>query len=550
MTTAFAGSRVDRKPSSHRIRYRIEIDLDYHGARYTGRQTVRFVNSTGEDLDSINFHLYPNIGLFEEEEPRLSVHRVTAASRDLKFSLRFRQTVLKVDLPSKLPAAQSIDLTIDFAAQVPRVQREETSLLAHFLHELNDAVNDERQPRDSRDIFFAGEEAMLLGFFFPLVVVKQFQSGEQILASGVGGIVFSEVADYEVTVKTDAGPTVIASGANVETKQIPPSDTKSRSRRAYTFRGENLRGFAVAIAEGVKSVEQKVAGVRVVSYSREGDEKLGKRALAIAAGAIEAYVRAFGEYPHQQLQIIELPLPAGYSGIELPSLVALAQAYYIDFDAPQSSRLPGILREQADVIKSSFEFTLAGGIAHQWWGEVVGSDSERSPYLDESLATFAAAYYHEFRYGKQLGDLIIAQQLRGGYQAYRMLGGVDQEVDKPVKEFKSALQYSAIVQAKGALLFAALRQELGDERFFNALRYYFTTHRFRIATPEHLRYAFLAAAEDPRVVRALFQRWLKEKHGDEDIGAPDLTLVPPPVSKMRSLGRVFVKIGRTAARPF
>jgi hypothetical protein len=43
---------------------------------------------------------------------------------------------------------------------------------------------------------------------------------------------------------------------------------------------------------------------------------------------------------------------------------------------------------------------------------------------------------------------------------------------------------------------------------------------------------------------------LKEKRGDEDIGAPDMTLIPPRVSKIRALGRVFVKIGKTAARPF
>jgi aminopeptidase N len=319
---------------------------------------------------------------------------------------------------------------------------------------------------------------------------------------------------------------------------------------SYNFHGEKMRGFALVLAERVKSVEQKVGGIRVVSYFREGDERLGRRALNIAALAVEAYSKAFGDYAYPILQVIELPLPAGYSGIEFPALVGLAQAYYIDFDDPQSARLPNVLREQSDVIKSCFEFTLAHGVANQWWGEIVGSDSERTPYVGEALATFAAAYYHEVAYGKQLGDLIIEQQLRGAYQAYRMLGGVDQEVDKPAKEFKSSLQYTAIVQAKGGLLFVALRTELGDEQFFDALRYYFKMNSFRISTPEHLRYAFLAAGTDSRVVRSLFQRWLKEKHGDEDIGTSDLTLLPPPVSKIRTLGRVFIKIGRTAARPF
>jgi hypothetical protein len=52
----------------------------------------------------------------------------------------------------------------------------------------------------------------------------------------------------------------------------------------------------------------------------------------------------------------------------------------------------------------------------------------------------------------------------------------------------------------------------------------------------------------------LLQRWLKERRGDEDIGTPELAQDPGPVSKFRSLGRIFlkigVKIGKRAARPF
>ena len=547
ITLVPAGMQAETKTPAGRIKYRIEIDVDYSGASFKGRQWVHFVNSTREDLENIDFHLYPNIGLAEEDEPPLTIQKVSVGSHDLKFSLRSRQTVLRVDLPAKLPAGRSIELTLDFSARIPRVLREETSLLAHFLYEVNDAVNTERRPRDARDIFFAGDEAMLLGYFYPLVAVRQSQSPELVLGSAVSGIVFTDVADYEVTVNTDEKLTVIASGERVDPLS---ANTKPSGRSVRTFRGESLRGFALALVKGLKVLEQKIGETRVLSYFRESDEKLGKRALAVGAGAVETYTNAFGEYPYPELHIIELPLPAGYSGVELPSLMALAQAYYIDFDAPQASRLPGVVREQADLIKSSFEFTLANGIAHQWWGGAVGSDSERSPYMDESLATFAAAYYHEAIYGSQLGEKIIDRHIRGGYQAYRMLGGADLEVDKPAREFKTSMQYTAIVQSKGALLFVVLRKELGDERFFNALRYYYKTNKFRIATPDHMRYVFLAAADDPREVRTIFQHWLKEKHGDEDLGSPDLTLLQTPGAKRSSVGKIFSKIGRTAARPF
>src|SRR5262245_17255911 len=543
------------KPSS-RDAYRIEIDLDYHNASFTGRETLRFTNATREDLNSLNFYLYPNFGLSEEDKPSLAVQKVAAGGRELYYSLRSRNALLRVDLPQRLQPGRSVELTLDFSASVPRVQREETSLLAHFLQEIGDALSEERQPKDARDIFFAGEEAMLLGHFFPMLAPREQQTVEQSLAVNVGSLVNGEVADYEVTVRTDERLTVIASAECVESK-APQSGQSGQSsavaadkRKSQTFRGERLRGFAVAVVERMKSAERRTGASRAVSYFRENDERLGKRALDFAINAVDVYEKSFGAYPYPLLQVVEMPLAAGYSNVQFPGMVIVAQAYYIDFDAPEAARLPGVLREQSDIIKSSFEFTIAYGVAKQWWGEAVGGDSERAPYLDEALANFSAAYYHEAVYGKKLGDLIIDQQLRGAYQAYRMLGGVDVEAEKPVKEFRNSLQYTAIVQAKGGLLFVALRKELGDERFFGALRRYYSKNSFRVATPETLRNSFISASENPRAAQAIFQRWLKEKRGDEDIGAPDMTLIPPRVSKIRALGRVFVKIGKTAARPF
>ena len=536
---------------SPRDTYRVDIDLDYHKASFTGRETLRFTNATREDLSFINFYLYPNFGLSGEDEPSLKVQKVTAGGRQLNYSLRSRNAMLRVDLPQKLPPGRGVELTLDFSARVPRVQREETSLLAHFLQEIGDALNDERQPKDARDIFFAGEESMLLGYFFPMLAPSEQQAVEQNLAVSVSSLVNGAVADYEVTVRTDERLKVIASAECVESRAAQHGQSGATDRRkSQTFHGEKLRGFAVAVFERMKSAERKVGASRVVSYFRESDERLGGRALDFAVNAIEVYEKSFGAYPYPLLQVIEAPLAAGYSNIQFPGMVVVAQAYYIDFDAPEAARLPGVLREQADIIKSSFEFTIAHGVAKQWWGEAVGSDSERAPYLDEALANFSAAYYHEAIYGKKLGDLIIDQQLRGAYQAYRMLGGVDVEAEKPVKDFRNSLQYTAIVQAKGGLLFVALRKELGDERFFDALRQYYSKNRFRVATPETLRNSFIATSKNPRASQAIFQRWLKEKRGDEDIGAPDMTLVPPKVSKIRALGRVFVKIGKTAAKPF
>ena len=530
--------------------YKIAIDVDYHAASFTGREVVRVANSGRDEIDSVSFHLYPNVGLGEESELWLTVQRVLIGTRELRFSLKSHGSVVRVQLPTKLPSKQSIELTLEFTGRVPKVQREETSLLAHFLHEVNDAVNDEPQSSDARDIFFASDQATLLGYFYPMLAIKSGLSTEQGLATGVGGVVLSEVADYDVTVRVDEGVTVIASAPGNGHQLAALPGAAARTRTEYVFHGEQLRGFALTLGEKLQAVEKQVGKIRIASWYQEGDQGIGKRMLESAARAVEVYNKAFGEYPSPTLNVIELPLTAGYSGIEFPGMVVLAQAYYIDFNTAEAQRLPQLLREQADVIEAALEFTLAHSLAHQWWGCVVGSDPQRNPWLDEALANYSAAYFYEAAYGKALGAEAIDRQLRATWHAWRMLGGMDQEVDKPAREFHSSIQFAAIVQSKGALMLAALRQELGDDRFFSALRYYYNNHKFQIATPDHLRYALLAAVEDPQAVKDLLQRWLKEKHADEDIGVAELTMSNPPGSKKRTLGRFFGRIGRAAARPF
>lgn len=533
-----------------RQHYLVEINLDYRAGTFSGREVVRFVNASREELDNLNFALYPNAGLAETETPWLKVQTVKLGSRELRFASRGRHSSIRVELPRKLQPQESLELTLQFSARLPRVQKDEAGLAAHFLQELSDAVGDDAQPRDARDVFLAGDGMMLLGYFFPLLVANQMQVGESGLVAGASGVVFAEAADYEVSINTDENLQVFASGVSGTSASTKLLNLLKISTRWHTFHAEKLRGFVLIVSENLKLAEKRVGETRIVSYYREADERIGKRVLEMAARAVEIFNAAYGNYPYPQLQIVEAPLPAGYSGVDLPGTVALAQAYYLDFDSTQATRLPGLVREQGDVIKAALEFTLAHGIAHQWWGGVVGSDPQRSPYLDEALSTFSAAYYHEAAYGPALGKIVLEQQVQGAYHLYRLFGGVDQEVEKQAKDFRSALQYSAIVQAKGALWLNAVRRELGDDQFFSALRAYYSAYQFQIVPADHLRFAFLAASGDPRAVRALYQRWLKEKHGDEDIGLADETVLAQPTSKMRSLGRLLMRIGKTAARPF
>ncbi len=527
--------------------YDITLSVNYDAATFTGKEMVAFTNSSRETIDTVNFHLYPNLGQEDESKPRLTVRRVTSRGRDLSFSLQSRGVVLKVGLPGRVAPGERTFLTIDFLATIPSVEPEETSLLAHFLEEINDAMGEERTDSESREMFFAGEEGILLSYFFPLLASSASQDLDRIPAAGVKSAICAEVADYRVKVAVENGITVIGSGEVVRRSTIRSNGV--RGEQIVEFRAEKLRSFALILGEHLQSVDRTTGGTRVTTFFRPGSERIALRVADLAVRAVEAFGRTFGPYGAPTLQIVELPLPASFSGIGLPGIVVLAHAYFVDFDSPQP-HLPSIVRSQRDVIKGALEFTLAHEVAHQWWGGIVGSDPQRAPFLDESLAQFSAVYFYEMTEGVDFAETVIEQQVRGTYLTYRMFGGADLEVDRPLRDLRSRLQYAAITQAKGAFFLFEMRRQMGDERFFAALRGYFTENRYSIASSERLRASLLASATDPRTLRISMRRWLDEKHADEDIGNPGTTILPQSNTGMRKLGRFFVWIGRAAARPF
>lgn len=529
--------------------YQIALTVNYRAASFTGSETVSLTNSSREAIDTLNFHLYPNLGLEDENQPRLSVHRVVVGGKEVPFSLQSRGVLLRINLPGRVAPGNRTRVSIDFSARIPTVQPEETSLLAHFLDEVNDAMGEDRVESGSREIFFAGKEEILLGYFFPMLAAGEVRDPDRLPATGVKSAICAEVADYRVAVTVDDGLNVIGSGEKVRKVPLEKPASTSSPQQLVEFQGKRLRSFALILGENFKSIDGVNGETKVTAYSRPGSEKIAARVLDLATRAVGTFNQAFGPYGAPALQVVELPLPASFSGIDLPGIVVLAHAYFVDFEATQS-HLPGIVRSQADVIKAALEFTLAHEIAHQWWGGIVGSDPQRAPFLDEALAQFSAVYFYEATEGAEVAERVVDQQVRGAYLTYRMFGGADVEVDRPLRDLGSRLQYAAITQAKGAFFLIEVRRQMGDERFFSALRRYFSESQYSIASPETLKAALLEASGDPRALRLLIRRWLNEKHADEDIGNPSTTLFPQGNTGIRKLGRIFVWIGRAAARPF
>ena len=176
--------------------------------------------------------------------------------------------------------------------------------------------------------------------------------------------------------------------------------------------------------------------------------------------------------------------------------------------------LGGILGQQKQMLDTMLETTVAHEVAHQWWAIGVGSDSQKHPFVDESLTNWSAMLYYEDRYGKARAAQMSDLNLNTSFSMGAMLGGGDKPANLPTAAYANNLQYGAVVYGKGALFYAKLRALTGDAAFFDALRTYYARFDNKLAGPGDLKAIMIAKSPAKRAqIEALYTRWVDEAHG-------------------------------------
>jgi hypothetical protein len=542
-----------------RHHYKIDFKLDVDHLSYTGTETVRWINHGEKPTSIIYFHLYPNLRTTDQpvsgngtatepDEPRLDIIEVRAASdkTPLLTALDDQGTTLRVNLREQVGSGDAAEIIITFKGSVPEIDRDETSLTTHVVKQVSAALRSDRETRRARDINFFCRGVMLLGSAYPALAVHDGDEWRRKVEPSVGDFVFNEAADYEVTV-------TVASGVEVFTSGIETGPRSEKNTQAFTATA--MRDFAILAGRGLHSEHTEVNGINVRSIYFAEHERVGKRALVVAANALRTFTTLFGSLPFKQVSIAEAPLVAGLGSCEFSGLNIIASAFFVDFDSPAVRNLPEIIREQRPSVEESLEWTVAHLVAHQWWGAAVGNDPAREPILDEALSCWSSLLYYQNMYGPEKASAVLDDQVRGVYRLYRTFGGDDMDANRPSRDYRNTFQYAAIVTAKGALMFVDLQNSLGEEKVFAALRKYYQANLYEIAQLEDLRIALVAEApvEQRRTIGRTFTRWLTAKRGDEDIAPPDEQLAAtlglqskqsPPRSGDKNAFGALAKVGR------
>ena len=545
------------QPATERTRYDIQLSLDFDKRTYTGTERVRFVNRGTRATATLYFHLYSNLrvpgnlppkktenGEETSGEPRLDVLEVRTANTNapIPFTLEDQDTTLRISLRDLIAPNAAVEVVITFKGSVPEIDPEETGLVAHVMQQVSAAIGSARETRRPRGINFRCRGVLLLGSWYPVLAARAGDDWLRRMEPSIGDSVVADVADYQVTIDAPQNLSVFTP---VEAANGPNKD----GRATATFTAESLRDFVVIAGSNMRAEQRVITGITIRSIYRSEHEPAARRALNVAAEAVNVYVRRFGPLPLRTISLVDAPLVATLSNAEFSGFAAIASAFYVDFDSPSVSSMPDIIREQRASVEESLEWTVAHVVAHQWWGTVVGNDPSREPVLDEALANWSALLYYREVHGEKKAEVALEEQLRGVYKLYRTFGGEDMEADRAAHEYRNSFQYAAIVIGKGALMFEALRKMIGDEKFLAALAKYYAANKSEVAQMDDLRVAVVgeASVEQRRTVSRTFDRWLSSKNGDEDIGPPDPKLAAElglPVKDPKTGGNVFSRVGR------
>ena len=431
-------------------RYFIDLTLDMEGPTLIGHQRMLYTNNEAVELDKLYFRLFPNAPSYGGS---MEIEHVVVDGKEVRPVYELSNSAMKIPLAEPLPPGERLEIAIDFRVSVPRSTEHGYGQFCYV------------------------DNVLALPNFYPLVPVYDDEGWNVELAPDYGDAVYSDVSLYLVRLTVPREMVVATSGSAVS--KVENAD----GTVTWTYASGPMRDFCIVMSEEYEVASDTVGQTTVNSYYLPRDREGGQRVLRYARDALRVYSQRFGLYPYAELDVVETPTTAG--GIEYPGLIVIAQRYY--------GQEGGF-----------FEFATAHEVAHQWWYGMVGSDQVDEPWLDEALTNYSALIYFEDVYGEEVAEAILEGYFEGPYQR-AIEERRDAVVAQPVAAF-SPEDYGLIVYAKGALFFHALRQEVGDEVYFEIMRRYLEEHKYKIATPE----SFLAVAEAVagRSLRGIYRHWI------------------------------------------
>ncbi|RYX81850.1 hypothetical protein EON83_22095 [bacterium] len=555
-----------------RPQYDLSLKMDWQLLTLSANAKIAVPVSPADPISDASFFLFANadgVGGASATQQNLVVDDVLVNGQKVLWNLN--GPVLKVKFAA--PQSRDVQVEVRYHGLVPRSAAEAGGLGGMMggdissLFGMGDPAEQQAKAKNTDyGLYTATPQIVSLGSFWsPVLAVRQNGKWADEAPSGLGDVAYAQKSDYRVILNAPVGMTVVAPGV------ITSVDGRVR------IEADNVRDCAILASRQFISKSKTISigqrPVVVTAYATREHANRLTECVDIAASALQIYSRRFGAYPFGEFKVVEAPMKSGAGGMEYSRMVGIASSLYepmskqlggmmtslnlpgadqllaqLDQDAGGDGTLTapaapadagglgdlggggadggaldmvgGILGQQGQMLDSLLEETIAHEVAHQWWAIGVGSNSQRDPWVDESLTNWSSMLYFEDRYGKEKAEQMRELHLKTSFSMGSAMGGGDRAANLPSDAYTNNLQYGAVVYGKAALFYDHLRALVGDAVFFGALHDYFARYNDKIAGPSSLRAIVAARAPGKKPqIEALYKRWIEEAHGNEDIGA-------------------------------
>jgi hypothetical protein len=289
----------------------------------------------------------------------------------------------------------------------------------------------------------------------------------------------SEWVTFRTTVSTSPDQIAIAPG------YLKREWTESGRRFfEYTMGDTRINNFFSFLSARFNVKRDKWKGVNLEVYYNPGHEFNLDKMMESAKAGLDYYETSFGPFQFTQYRVLEFPRYRGF-----------AQSFPNTVPFSESIGFIERLKKKDDL--DLLYFVNAHELAHQWWGhQLIGSMTQGSNMMSETLAEYSALKVMEKKYGEES----IRKYLK--YELDRYLRGRAGETrhEPPLSQVQ---REPYVWYQKGALVMYALSDYIGEDKLNGALKKFLEQNKYakgpypdtigfvaaiREATPPELQY--------------------------------------------------------------
>ena len=233
------------------------------------------------------------------------------------------------------------------------------------------------------------------------------------------------------------------------------------------------------VAANYKIVKRTYHGIDIYGYFFPEDISLAETYIEHSKQYLATYQKLLTTYPYKRFSVVENFLPTGYS---MPTFTLLGQ---------EVIKLPFIVKT-----------SLGHEILHQRFGNYVYVDYSQGNWV-EGLTTYLSDHLYEEQAGQ---GWRYRKKILTDYESYVNFGK-----ELPLKDFTGRVDFSskAIGYGKGALVFHMLKDLVGKDTFYAALKELISEKALQYASWEDMRTVFEKASG--KDLGWFFEQWLNRK---------------------------------------